>query len=307
MNKRELSRIMLAFLLVSILTLTLNIRLVKSEPVERKVGVKVGDWAKYGDVTIILTSNDPSPPVELDPRVFEIEWLLHVVQTIVGTDITFQAVLHFTDGSEETQTLSIDVNNGNGLGRLYFISADLDAGDTIYSPPYEAVINETISQVYADAVRETNHVNMSTIMSYGEYALFSSFDGYWDRMAGVLCEYEMLQTYTHQIEGYVTSLTVTLKLTETNIWSPLPETIGELKTKIEELGSEDEIDNQGIITSLLAKLDAAQKLIDNGKIDQAKNMLEAFINEVQAQSGKHIAPEAADTLTESAEYLIFNL
>jgi|GEM_PF-1793942 len=93
-------------------------------------------------------------------------------------------------------------------------------------------------------------------------------------------------------------------------WTPtpsIPTTIDELKTEIEELGSEDKIDNQGIVRSLIAKLDVAQKLIDDGKIDQAKNILEAFINEVQAQSGKHITPDAAGLLIESAEYILSHL
>ena len=90
-------------------------------------------------------------------------------------------------------------------------------------------------------------------------------------------------------------------------YSPLPRTIDELQTEIEELGSEGEIDNQGVVTSLLAKLNAAQKLIEDGKIDQAKIILNAFINEVQAQSGKHITPEAAELLIESAEHILSNL
>ena len=90
-------------------------------------------------------------------------------------------------------------------------------------------------------------------------------------------------------------------------YSPLPRTIGELKSEIEELGLEGEIDNQGIVTSLLAKLDVAQKLIEEGKIDQAKNTLNAFINEVQVQSGKHITPETAEILIESAEHILSDL
>jgi len=90
-------------------------------------------------------------------------------------------------------------------------------------------------------------------------------------------------------------------------WTPLPRTINELKTEIEELGSEGEIDNQGIVRSLIAKLNVAQKLIDNGKTDQAKKILNAFINEVQAQSEKHISPDAAELLIESAEHILSHL
>ena len=88
---------------------------------------------------------------------------------------------------------------------------------------------------------------------------------------------------------------------------PIPTTIDELRTETEDLGFEREIDNKGIVKSLLAKLNVAQKLVENGKIDQAKKILNAFINEVQAQSGKHITPQAADILIESAKYILSHL
>lgn len=84
-------------------------------------------------------------------------------------------------------------------------------------------------------------------------------------------------------------------------------TIDELKTEIEELGSEGEISNQGIVNSLIAKLNVAQKLIDDGKVDQAKNILSSFISQVQNLSGIHITPEAADILIKSAEYILSHL
>jgi len=97
----------------------------------------------------------------------------------------------------------------------------------------------------------------------------------------------------------------------TEPWSPtppVPTTIGELKTKIEELGSEGEIDNQGIVKSLIAKLNVAQKLVDKGKIDEAKSILEEdFIPQVQNLTDIHLTPEAADLLIQSAEYILSNL
>ena len=91
-------------------------------------------------------------------------------------------------------------------------------------------------------------------------------------------------------------------------WTPLPRTIGGLKTKIEEQSSQGEIDNHGIVKSLLAKLNVAQKLVDKGKIDEAKSILEEdFITQVQNLSGIHITPEAADILIQSAEYIVSHL
>ena len=91
-------------------------------------------------------------------------------------------------------------------------------------------------------------------------------------------------------------------------WSPLPRTMGELKAEIEKCWSEGEIDNQGIVKSLIAKLNVAQKLVDKGKIDEAKSILEEdFIPQVQNLTDIHITPEVADILIKSAEHIISHL
>ena len=94
-------------------------------------------------------------------------------------------------------------------------------------------------------------------------------------------------------------------------WTPpplIPRNIDELKTEIEKCWQEGEIDNQGIVRSLIAKLNVAQKLVDKGKIDEAKGILEEdFIPQVQNLSGIHITLEVADILIKSAEYILSNL
>lgn len=91
-------------------------------------------------------------------------------------------------------------------------------------------------------------------------------------------------------------------------YTPFPKTISELKTKIGELHSEGECDNQGIVRSFMAKLNAAQKLVDKGKIDEAKSILEEdFIPQVQNLVNVHITQEAGEILIESAEYIISHL
>ncbi len=76
------------------------------------------------------------------------------------------------------------------------------------------------------------------------------------------------------------------------------------------------IKNAGIEQSLDAKLDNAKKKIEQGNIEAAKNILNAFINEVEAQgcvtyedcsSGKHISPEAYALLKYNVQYLNNNL
>lgn len=67
------------------------------------------------------------------------------------------------------------------------------------------------------------------------------------------------------------------------------------------------IDNQGIVNSLNKKLEHAKEQLDKGKTKQAINHLNTFINEVNAQEGKHLSSEAYALLKYNAEYLIEKL
>ncbi len=64
------------------------------------------------------------------------------------------------------------------------------------------------------------------------------------------------------------------------------------------------IDNKGIARGLFAKLDAAQKAVDRNQPAVAINKLKAFIHEIDAQSGKHIASEHAAHMRMHAEAII---
>ncbi|MBM3334492.1 hypothetical protein FJY63_07510, partial [Candidatus Sumerlaeota bacterium] len=64
------------------------------------------------------------------------------------------------------------------------------------------------------------------------------------------------------------------------------------------------IDSSGVKNSLMAKLNAAEARISAGTTTAAKNMLNAFINEVRAQTGKHISQRAAELLIADAQYVI---
>ncbi|MFH1723969.1 MAG: LamG-like jellyroll fold domain-containing protein [Elusimicrobiota bacterium] len=81
--------------------------------------------------------------------------------------------------------------------------------------------------------------------------------------------------------------------------SVLTPTIDDLVGRVESLGLPE-----GIETSLLAKLRGARDALERGSDKAAVNKLEAFANEVRAQSGKKLTPEQADELTEAARKVI---
>jgi hypothetical protein len=81
-------------------------------------------------------------------------------------------------------------------------------------------------------------------------------------------------------------------------------TCGSISAAIDYFLQSGAIDNAGIAHSLQASLDAAQVKMDQGNVNAAQNLLQAFINHVEAQRGKHITPEAAGILIADAQYVI---
>lgn len=69
----------------------------------------------------------------------------------------------------------------------------------------------------------------------------------------------------------------------------------------------DWIKNVGLKNSLIKKLQNAEADQGRGDTKAAKNTLNAFINEIKAQSGNGIDPDAATMLTQDAQYLIDHL
>jgi hypothetical protein len=67
------------------------------------------------------------------------------------------------------------------------------------------------------------------------------------------------------------------------------------------------IDNKGICQSLQTKLKNVQKQLSKGKTKTAINDLQAFINEVEAQKGKHLTSEGYGLLYYNGEYLLKKL
>jgi len=80
-----------------------------------------------------------------------------------------------------------------------------------------------------------------------------------------------------------------------------------LAALVEQMFDEGWIDDPDIRDSLLDKINAATNKINQGKTKPAENILNAFINHINAQTDKHISPEAAEILIADAEDIIANL
>ena len=84
-------------------------------------------------------------------------------------------------------------------------------------------------------------------------------------------------------------------------------TVDTLFASIKRFVAEGKIDNSGIQNSLVKKLQGVQDAVKKGQIVPAINKLQVFINEVQAQSGKHITTDAANQLIADAQWVIAHL
>lgn len=85
---------------------------------------------------------------------------------------------------------------------------------------------------------------------------------------------------------------------------PHDPTVASLLTCVEHMEQNDVIDNDGVATSLSAKLNAAQAADQRGQQDVATRQLKAMIQQITAQAGKHIAQPHANHLIQHTELVI---
>jgi PKD repeat protein len=201
---------------------------VVGEPQERIVGVQVSDWVKYGNFHAGWTSNDPAaqdPPHDLIEH-NNTEWVTNTVQIINDTEITFETVTHYKNGTETTSFSDIDIDNGDGTGLFMFVSADLEPLDSVYNSTdfYGTWINETIALVYANALRRTNHLK-ATAQEYAltemEQNLAYGIEYFWDRTTGILSE--RIGTFANITGSFETAYVRSEVLIDTSLWQANPD------------------------------------------------------------------------------------
>ena len=173
----------------------------------RSVGVGVCDWAEY---TVYYSGNATFPPqLPLD-----LESMKLTVEDISGTNITFEQIGHYTNGTEEGGINSVDVETGQGHGSGLFIAKNLNESDLIYtSPPPSGpfglnfgglTINETISRQYLGNAVKVNHLNVTGSESSPEGNQTTSLNFYWYKATGIIAE--MSVSGSLQQEGNTTWL-----------------------------------------------------------------------------------------------------
>jgi hypothetical protein len=207
MKRAAEARFLLSFtILIASVALPMLVR-----AVDYNVGVKVGDWIKYGQYTVTWSGKGTEPAYIMDEK--KVDWARMDVENISGTTVTLNATVHFNNGTQTSQSISADIAGGAGMtGIRVLIASNLKAGDPILNSASSPVINQTITGRYASANRSVNLLNATS--TYDNQT--TTVKIYWDQSTGFMVEmYNKMPDYSNP-GAYIES---SLEATETNMWN----------------------------------------------------------------------------------------
>jgi plastocyanin len=168
-------------------------------------GVKPGDWWQYGDITGYCQDPCQIPGFAADLKVAT---AITRVTSVSGANVSVTLTLTYTNGTRTVASYSGDLENGQGNlpDGAGLIAADLNPGDPIFNSPYAPILNTTVLQTYAGAIRQANVWN-NTHNLVGGSPGYSAI--YFDKSTGIVLENKLV------LQGAALSD----RVTGTNLWS----------------------------------------------------------------------------------------
>lgn len=233
------------------------------------------DWY-VSDVTVSLEA------VDMCPGVKEIHYLLDGAETIVsGSTASFTIT---SDGEHDLSYWGVD-NVGN-IETPHPLSIKIDK-----TPPIITIFGVKDGAIYA--------LGLVPKASYTATDAASGVATSSDSLTGG--DGNGLGTFTYTVSAMDNAgNTVTASATYTVIAKP------DVISLIKQMLASGQIDNAGIANSLISKINAALAAESRGDVQASNNIIRAFINQVEAQSGSHISTSAAAILINAATYIINN-
>jgi len=174
------------------------------------VGVKPGDWIKYGHYSVNYIGNGTEPPAVTEAK--EIQWMRIDIENVTGMVVFLNLTAHFNNGTETQRNYNINVYSGAyPLYDFFVIPANLTVGDAMNYGMFSQTINATDAGRYAGATRNIVVVN-DTITTSGNMTLTNR--DCWDQTTGVLVE-----SCAKLPLSNATSIEESMSATETNMWN----------------------------------------------------------------------------------------
>ncbi len=187
-----------------------------------RVGVEAGDWWEYG-LGLGFESNNLNatmpPGMDTAPA-----WYRMSVKEVSGTTVSLDMIIGFRNGTQIKGQAAGDLLTGTGNLTLFLFPAGLSKGDWPWGTgvPHDigaAYVNDTVSRAYAGAIREVNVIEGTQAFGGTEITMVIIFD----KMTGIVCEFS--QTMTSTQGDWVTIVSSSMELSQTNAWRvvPIPE------------------------------------------------------------------------------------
>ena len=210
-NRKNLGIGLLVILVVAVFAPTLV------HAKDYKLGVKIGDWVKYGQITVAWTGNGTEPPYVTEAKKVDYERI--DVQDVAGTTVSLNLTVHYDNGTQTFQRFDTDVKTSS-MSWSYLIATNLTAGDPLIprnplipSAP-ETIINQTVTGMYAGAYRNVNVIDIKSNWTVEQATWQFEAKRFWDQSSGITVE-----TYSNQTYNASESVQTSFKATETNLWS----------------------------------------------------------------------------------------
>lgn len=180
--------------------------------VDYNVGVKAGDWIKYGQIMVTWSGNGTEPSYVTEEK--KADWLRIDVENLSGTTVNLNVTVQYNNGTQTSQSVSEDVAGGAGMTGIHvLIASNLKGGDPVVNQTDSPTINQTTTGTYAGATRNINLLERTSV--YANQTTTANI--YWDQSTGVMVEaYMKIPDYSNPGAYIETSY----KATETNMWSP---------------------------------------------------------------------------------------
>lgn len=183
---------------------------------EWKVGVDVGDWWKYGNITLNLNSSDPNATSPMFQPFFltnETDWQTFNVTAVSGRNVTLKTIVHFKNQTEIVDELHGDIANNTCLV-FVLIASNLSIQEPflIDGPP---IMSEKVYNCIG-VPRRAVSFNISQQSNSADWTEEVFIEFTWDKFTGILldlCE----RLYVTNGSAYY-RLDLHMNVVETNLW-----------------------------------------------------------------------------------------
>jgi hypothetical protein len=214
------------------------------------------------------------------------------------------------DGSDGEYTLQFSAQKAISIpdGQVTDTEPRHTARLTLDNTPPAITINQPVATQYPHSATLTLDYNVGDGAGSGVREITASLDGATTLAGHGLASGQPIDLLTELSLGthtFIVQATDNLGNTSmSSVTFTIIVTPDSIKDEVSHFSATGAIKNKGLANSLLAKLNAAAKARARGNCKTASNIYEAFINELQAQSGNGVDAAAAAIMIQDAQYLI---